>query len=96
MNAKEAINILAKMQNYDSKRNVEALEIAISALKKVETLEAENARLREKETAKKFIKKQPYMSVLHCPTCNDMVSEKQAPHYCPECGQHFDWSSDKE
>ena len=45
MNAKEAINILAKMQNYDSKRNVEALEIAISALEKVPVLEAENARL---------------------------------------------------
>ena len=47
MDAKEAIIILAKMQNYDSKENVEALEIAISALEKVETLEAENARLRE-------------------------------------------------
>ena len=34
MDAKEAINILAKMQNYDSKRNVEALELAISALEK--------------------------------------------------------------
>ena len=45
MDAKEAINILAKMQNYDSKRNVEALELAISSLEKVETLEAENARL---------------------------------------------------
>ena len=47
MDAKEAINILAKMQNYDSKENVEALEIAISALEKVETLETENAKLKE-------------------------------------------------
>lgn len=44
MDAKEAINILAKMQNYDSKRNVEALEIAISALEKVPVLEVENAK----------------------------------------------------
>ena len=34
MDAKEAINILAKMQNYDSEENVEALEKAISALEK--------------------------------------------------------------
>lgn len=45
MDTKEAIEILAKMQNYDSERNVEALEIAISALEKVPVLETENARL---------------------------------------------------
>lgn len=47
MDTKEVIEILAKMQNYDSKRNVEALEIAISALEKVPVLEVENARLQK-------------------------------------------------
>ena len=91
MDAKEAINILAKMQNYDSKENVEALEIAISALEKVETLEAENARLKEKETPKEPVK---YNNFHRCPSCEEGLLPKQ--NFCDECGQKLDWSSDKE
>ena len=97
MDAKEAINILAKMQNYDSKRNVAALELAISALEKVETLEAENARLREKETPKEPID-------YKCPCCGESVFLKtragwyQVEHHlkvCEKCCQKIDWSSEE-
>ena len=102
MDAKEAINILAKMQNYDSKRNVEALELAISALEKVETLEAENARLREKETPKepRYVKE----GDAYCPICGDSVNawlgdqfisdEFISYKFCSNCGQAI--KNDKE
>ena len=90
MDAKEAINILAKMQNYDSKENVEALKIAINALEKVETLEAENARLRAKEIPKepRHVKE----GHAYCPTCGDNVNEWLGDEfiyykYCGNCGQ---------
>ena len=85
MDAKEAINILAKMQNYDSKRNVEALEIAISALERVPVLEAENARLREKEIPKALKMNGDWLS---CPNCGCNFAGS-IPNYCRECGQRF-------
>ena len=104
MDAKEAINILAKMQNYDSKRNVEALELAISSLEKVETLEAENARLKEKQTPVKIRTEtegiyEPYDDVpigrkvnLYCGKCGKPLN---AYHdYCYWCGQAI--NNDKE
>lgn len=102
MDAKEAIKILAKMQNYDSKENVEALEIAIEALEKVETLEAENARLREKETPKepRYVKE----GDAYCPICGDSVNawlgdefisdEFISYKFCSNCGQAI--KNDKE
>ena len=97
MAAKEAINILAKMQNYDSKENVEALEIAIDALEKVETLEAENARLKEKETPKepRHVKE----GYAYCPTCGDNANEWLGDElisykFCSNCGQAI--KNDKE
>ena len=94
MNAKEAINILAKMQNYDSKRNVEALEIAISALEKVPVLEAENARLREKETPKEH--NQPRWNIdrwtINCPGCDGEIDDDS--DFCKWCGQAI--KNDKE
>ena len=104
MDAKEAINILAKMQNYDSKKNVEALDLAINALEKVETLEAENARLREKETPKEPIMKEGNNRDLFCSICGARVSDvadriinsDNLQKYCGVCGQKLDWSSDKE
>ena len=102
MDAKEAINILAKMQNYDSKRNVAALELAISALEKVETLEAENARLREKEVPKepRYVKE----GDAYCPICGDSVNawlgdefisdEFISYKFCSNCGQAI--KNDKE
>ena len=101
MDAKEAINILAKMQNYDSKRNVEALEMAISALEKVPLLEAENARLREKEIPKEPIKKnlshyEEGSLCIHfehyCPVCKHLV--ESVYDYCGFCGQAI--KNDKE
>ena len=99
MDAKEAINILAKMQNYDSEENVEALEKAINALEKVETLEAENARLREKETPKepRYVKE----GYAYCPNCGDNVNEWLeyqnefiSYKFCSNCGQAI--KNDKE
>ena len=94
MDAKEAINILAKMQNYDSKENVEALEIAISALEKVETLEAENARLREKETPKEHgpVSWNIDRWSIHCPSCDAEIDDDS--DFCKCCGQAI--KNDKE
>ena len=96
MDAKEAINILAKMQNYDSKENVEALEIAISALEKVETLEAENARLREKETPKAIKQRAYNFRGEEVGVCPNNHKVQVYDNYCHICGQKLDWSSDKE
>ena len=95
MDAKEAIEILAKMQNYDTKRNVEALEIAISALEKVPVLEAENARLREKETPKEPTNKRYWHGGLlgaKCPNCQKTVGGYEK--FCINCGQAI--KNDKE
>lgn len=65
------------------------LKIAISALEKVETLEAENARLREKETPK-ALKMNGEMNGdwLSCPNCGYNFAGS-IPNYCRDCGQRF-------
>lgn len=69
---------------------------------KMETLEAENARLREKETPKeptnKFtdIDEQGFeVECGGCPNCKMEVNFDDN-EYCPYCGQKLNWSSDKE
>ena len=100
MDAKEAIENLKNypMYNYyfpDTKIS-QATRLAISALEKVETLEAENVRLREKETPK-AIKQRAYNfrgeEVGVCPN-NHRVQVYD--NYCHICGQKLDWASDKE
>lgn len=58
------------------------LKLAISALEKVPVLEAENARLREKETPKapKFDSGNRL-----CGECNEVIFNYY--DYCPFCGQ---------
>ena len=92
----------------DAKEDVEkelaGINVAISALEKVETLEAENARLREKETPKKPIMKEGNNRDLFCSICGARVSDvadriinsDNLQKYCGVCGQLLDWSSDKE
>ena len=107
MDAKEAIRILGKMykaQPINERLSIEnaALSTAISALEKVETLEAENARLREKETPKepRYVKE----GDAYCPICGDSVNawlgdefisdEFISYKFCSNCGQAI--KNDKE
>ena len=108
MDAKEAIENLKNypMYNYyfpDTKIS-QATRLAISALEKVETLEAENARLREKQTPVKIRTEtegiyEPYDDVpigrkvnLYCGKCGKPLN---AYHdYCYWCGQAI--KNDKE
>ena len=107
MDAKEAIE---RLKNYpkDSITGTGKLvlsseiELAISALEKVETLEAENARLREKETPKepRYVKE----GDAYCPICGDSVNawlgdefisdEFISYKFCSNCGQAI--KNDKE
>ena len=79
-------------ETVEVQRNIKSLQLAISALEKVETLEAENARLREKETPKK----PKYINN----GCNCQCCDRRLPdailQCCPYCGQRIDWTSDKE
>ena len=106
----EAIEILSNHQKWrkgadtpatDPKQLTEALEIAISALEKVETIEAENARLREKQTPKEPINKDlchydEGSLCIHfehyCPVCKHLV--ESVYDYCGFCGQAI--KNDKE
>ena len=71
---------------------------------KMETFEAENARLREKETPKEPIMKEGNNRDLFCSICGARVSDvadriinsDNLQKYCGVCGQKLDWLSDKE
>ena len=79
----------------------EAKQAAISALEKVETLEAENVRLRERETPKEPIRKE---GARLCPNCNHYIGNLaydsrcgytyKPTNYCSGCGQAI--KNDKE
>lgn len=71
----------------DTQRDI---DIVCNTAKRVETLKAENARLREKETPKVPVK---YNNFHICPNCEEVLLPKQ--NFCDECGQKLDWSSDK-
>ena len=91
---------IATILKYDRYNN--AIDIALSALAKVETLEAENARLREKETPKepRYVKE----GDAYCPICGDSVNawlgdefisdEFISYKFCSNCGQAI--KNDKE
>ena len=119
MDAKEAIIIIKSIRidtkdYYDKHKgfypkeqeenDLVGIDLAISALEKVETLEAENARLRERETPKEPIMKEGNNRDLFCSICGARVSDvadriinsDNLQKYCGVCGQKLDWSSDKE
>ena len=89
---------------YPNSEAFKAHELAVEALEKVPTLEAENARLREKETPKEPIMKEGNNRDLFCSICGARVSDvadriinsDNLQKYCGVCGQLLDWSSDKE
>ena len=99
MDAKEALIILKShpvwCTAYPAQKCDEATELAISALEKVETLEAENARLRERETPKEPVQKEDsaYGWAWYCPNCGVFIDPSTYKH-CPECGQAI--KNDKE
>ena len=96
MDAKEAIEYMKKarslhVERYRDSEKIGLYNNAIDALEKVETLEAENARLREKETPKEPINKE---MELMCPNCNEVLmiecdfgQEISMPKHCWACGQ---------
>ena len=97
---KDFFNIEGTKKETENELN--SLSLAISALEKVETLEAENARLKEKETPKKANDQYGYY---YCPQCHNQITtevfndETQEHEYapmkfCPYCGQAI--NNDKE
>ena len=104
MDAKEAIRYMVKQKvdcatRYGDNRVMACYQMAIEALEKVETLEAENARLREKETPKepRYVKE----GYAYCPNCGDNVNEWLeyqnefiSYKFCSNCGQAI--NNDKE
>ena len=91
MDAQEAIKYLKSMlflvdMSGSTLKAIAANQMAISALEKVETLEAENARLRERETP--IIKNNR-----DCPCCG-AVDKNIFAKFCFNCGQAI--KNDKE
>ena len=92
MDAKEAIKNLKVLRDFPFIKITDGTAAAaISALEKVETLEAENARLRERETPKEVIAKG---MELMCSNCNEVLmvecdfgQDISLPKYCWNCGQ---------
>ena len=95
MDAKEAIEQFNKYKNAGfnnyAQPKGEAIMLAFEALEKVETLEAENARLREKETPQKP-KEKPQGGIIKCPVCGEFIN--WYAHFCWNCGQAI--KNDKE
>ena len=107
MDAKEALRyfhfvVTLGRAYYPNSEDFKAHELAVEAFKKVETLEAENARLREKETPKEpiYVKE----GDAYCPICGDSVNawlgdefisdEFISYKFCSNCGQAI--KNDKE
>ena len=92
MDAKEAIKIVKGIKRngwwiFNKGVKTEFCEVAISALEKVETLEAENARLREKETPKEHgpVSWNIDRWSIHCPSCDAEIDDDS--DFCKCCGQ---------
>ena len=99
MDAKEAIyhakEALEQCEKKTAYKQAEFYKVAIEALEKVETLEAENAKLKEKE-----IPKEPICEdyAFKCPSCKSNLSLKESDDgdyfhadYCTDCGQKICW-----
>lgn len=90
MDAKEAIEYLKSMlfpsdMSESTLKAIAVNRMAISALEKVPVLEAENARLEERETPKTLKMNGDWLS---CPNCGCNFAGS-IPNYCRECGQRF-------
>ena len=99
MDAKEAIEyfqFVVKMgEFYCPSEPLNAYKLAVEALEKVPTLEAENARLRERETPKKPTKDgRCYKCTCDYPLYSGKAFANREK-FCSRCGQAIDWSSDK-
>ena len=79
----------------DAKEDVEkelaGINVAISALEKVETLEAENARLREKETPKAIKQRAYNFRGEEVGVCPNNHKVQVYDNYCHICGQKLEW-----
>ena len=108
MDAKEAIEYMKKarslhVERYRDSEKIGLYNNVIDALEKVETLEAENARLRGKETPKEPIMKEGNNRDLFCSICGARVSDvadriinsDNLQKYCGVCGQKLDWKKCK-
>lgn len=96
--AKEAIKTLRQMkiQYFCELFEHRALTLGAEALEKVPVLEAENERLREKETPKAISKRTYNFRGEEVGICPNNHKVAIYDNYCPICGQKLDWSSDKE
>ena len=82
-----------------------AIEVAKKALEEIQQYRAigtvsEFRELKEKATAKKVIQHRiDDLTFYICPTCGKANANsrlKTEPKYCKGCGQHLDWSEEKE
>lgn len=99
MDAKEALkyfNFVVTLGRayYPNSEAFKAHELAVEAFEKVEALEAENARLRERETPKEH--GQVSWNIdrwsMHCPSCGAEIDDDS--DFCKWCGQAI--KNDKE
>ena len=72
-------------------KEIDSLGLAISALEKVETLEAENARLREKETPKAIKQRAYNFRGEEVGVCPNNHKVQVYDNYCHICGQKLEW-----
>lgn len=79
---------------YPNSEAFKAHELAVEAFKKVPTLEAENARLKEKEKPKEHgpVSWNIDRWSIHCPSCDAEIDDDS--DFCKCCGQAI--NNDKE
>lgn len=85
----EAIYQLTNFEGTYETPSLEAIELAVEVLKKVEQLEKENRELKELKTPKKpinIIYDDGYIEYWNCPHCHIQHSNEIAA-FCDNCGQ---------
>jgi len=78
--------------------NIKALEVAKTSLEEIQQYRAlgtveELWEAREKQRAKKGISSKSFVTIHNkCPACGYNLFGNIPSTYCPNCGQHIDWS----
>lgn len=75
----EAVNELQYYAGFDKDKVVEQIQEAMNM----------GAEALRKQYGKYPIRKEGFMTVFRCSTCNEIVQFHQK--YCGECGQKIDW-----
>lgn len=90
MNNEQAIDIINTVLEDDlmlSKKDYDAMKIAIKALQENDKLKDELAELKEKQVAKKPIRMQLKETEWMCQNCGVKWYHNRSENYCCYCGQ---------